>query len=44
MTATQLLVVPKSIPMTLAMFLYPSFFQPQSAPLEATEMLISLGI
>jgi hypothetical protein len=28
MTATQLLVVPKSIPMTLAMFLYPSSSSP----------------
>jgi hypothetical protein len=44
MTATQLLVVPKSIPMTLAMSFNPSFFSPQSAPLEAAEMLISFGI
>jgi hypothetical protein len=38
MTATQLLVVPKSIPMTLAMFLHPSFFQPLSVAVRQPKM------
>src|SRR5690349_2386857 len=38
-TATQLLVVPKSIPMTLAMCLYLSLTAPHRPLLEAAEML-----
>jgi hypothetical protein len=43
MTATQLLVVPKSIPMTLAMCLYLSFTAPHRPLSEAAEMLQFMG-
>src|SRR5215211_5720445 len=42
MTATQLLVVPKSIPMTLAIYTI-LFLQPLSAPFRATEIFQFLG-
>src|SRR3712207_6973753 len=38
MTATQLLVVPKSIPMTLAMCLYPSSYQPHRSEEHTSEL------
>src|SRR3954451_16348298 len=42
-TATQLLVVPKSIPMTLAMFPYPSSIAPRRPHAQAADTLNYFG-